>query len=184
MAARFRPLTAATRCHCRCELRTAVAKSQVSPSAISVSGHWAPKRTCRAMSVFPLRADELRPGGNVSGAFLDLPEFNATSLQLLREMAPALTKASIFWHPASGRLQLDAVRNAATALGIHPEIVEVSAPTEFEQAFRAAVSAGCTGVRMLSSPLFRKRHSASPRCCCALRRRSTASSLSIRTGSR
>ena len=95
-----------------------------------------------------------RPGGNVSGVFLDLPGFNAKSLQLLREIVPGLAKASVFWHPASGRLQLDAVRNAATALGIQQEVVEVSAPADFEPAFQAAVAGGCRGVLMLSSPLF------------------------------
>ena len=59
-----------------------------------------------------------RPGGNVTGIFLDLPGFNAKSLQLLREVVPALTKVAVFWHPVSGKLQLEAVQNAAGALGV------------------------------------------------------------------
>src|SRR5437016_524893 len=47
------------------------------------------------------------PGGNVTGIFLDLPGFNAKSLQLLREAVPALTKVAVFWHPVSGNLQLE-----------------------------------------------------------------------------
>jgi putative ABC transport system substrate-binding protein len=94
------------------------------------------------------------PGGNVTGIFLDLPEFNAKSLQLLRESVPALTKVAVFWHPVSGNLQLEAVRNAAAALGIAMDMFEVSRPSDFEPAFQAAARAKAGGVLMLSSPLF------------------------------
>jgi putative tryptophan/tyrosine transport system substrate-binding protein len=95
-----------------------------------------------------------RPGGNVTGIFLDLPEFNAKSLQLLRESVPALSKVAVFWHPVSGDLQLQAVRNAAAALGVAMEMFEVSRPSEFQAAFQAAARARADGVLMLSSPLF------------------------------
>ena len=94
------------------------------------------------------------PGGNVTGVFLGLPGFNAKSLQLLREAVPALIKVAVFWHPVSGNLQLDAVRNAAAALDVAMEIFEVSRPVDFAPAFQAAAKAVCNGVLMLSSPLF------------------------------
>ena len=77
------------------------------------------------------------PGGNATGIFLDIPGFNAKSLQLLREAVPALTKVAVFWHPVSGNLQLEAVRKAAVALGIAMEMLEVSSPSDFEPAFLA-----------------------------------------------
>lgn len=94
------------------------------------------------------------PGSNVTGIFLDLPGFNAKSLQLLREAVPALRKVAVFWHPASGNLQLEAVRNAAIALDIAMVMFEVSRPSDFEPAFHAAVRSQSAGVLMLSSPLF------------------------------
>jgi putative ABC transport system substrate-binding protein len=94
------------------------------------------------------------PGGNVTGIFLDLPGFNAKSLQLLREAVPALTKVAVFWHPVSGNLQLEAVRKAAAALGVTMEMLEVSSPSDFEPAFVAAAKSLSGGVLMLSSPLF------------------------------
>jgi putative ABC transport system substrate-binding protein len=94
------------------------------------------------------------PGGNVTGIFLDLPGFNAKSLQLLREAVPALTKVAVFWHPVSGNLQLEAVRKAAVALGVAMEMFEVSRPSDFESAFQAAARSQSAGVLMLSSPLF------------------------------
>jgi putative ABC transport system substrate-binding protein len=94
------------------------------------------------------------PGGNITGIFLDLPSFNAKSLQLLREAVPTLTKVAVFWHPVSGNLQLEAVRKAAIALGIAMEMFEVSRPSDFEPAFQAAARSQSAGVLMLSSPLF------------------------------
>ncbi|WMT76241.1 ABC transporter substrate-binding protein [Bradyrhizobium sp. Ash2021] len=94
------------------------------------------------------------PGGNVTGIFLDIPGFNAKSLQLLREAVPALTKVAVIWHPVSGNLQLEAVRKAAVALGVTMEMLEVSSPSDFEPAFLAAARSQSGGVLMLSSPLF------------------------------
>ena len=36
-----------------------------------------------------------RPGGNVTGVFLDLPELSAKQLQLLREIAPGLSRVAL-----------------------------------------------------------------------------------------
>jgi putative ABC transport system substrate-binding protein len=94
------------------------------------------------------------PGGNVTGIFLDLPDFNAKTLQMLREAVPDLTKVAVFWHTVSGNLQLEAVRKAAAALNVMMEIFEVSRPADFEPAFQAAARLNCSGVLMLSSPLF------------------------------
>jgi putative ABC transport system substrate-binding protein len=93
------------------------------------------------------------PGGNISGAFLDLPGFNAKSLQLLRDAVPTLKKAAILWHPTSGALQLEAVRSAASTLNVSLEVFEVSRLSDFEGVIEAASKAG-EGVLMLSSPLF------------------------------
>jgi putative tryptophan/tyrosine transport system substrate-binding protein len=94
------------------------------------------------------------PGGNVTGVFLDLPGFSAKTLQLLREAVPGLSKVAVFWLPASGPRQLEAVRSAASALDLTLEVFEVGRPAEFEAAFEAAVKSKASGVLMLSSPLF------------------------------
>jgi putative ABC transport system substrate-binding protein len=98
------------------------------------------------------------PGSNVTGVFLDLPGFSAKTLQLLREAVPDLSKVAVFWLPASGPRQLEAVRSAASALELTLELFEVGRPSEFEGAFQAAAKSKASGVLMLSSPLF----SASP----------------------
>jgi putative tryptophan/tyrosine transport system substrate-binding protein len=93
------------------------------------------------------------PGGNVTGVFLDLPGFSAKTLQLLRDAVPGISKVAVFWLPASGPRQLEAVRGAASALNLTLEVFEVRRPSEFEGAFQAAAKSA-SGVLMLSSPLF------------------------------
>jgi putative ABC transport system substrate-binding protein len=95
-----------------------------------------------------------RPGGNVTGIFLDFPDFTAKCLQLLREAVPALARLAVLWHPATGGLQLEAARSAAAALGITPEVFEVAGAAEFETVFRAMARSRADGVLILSTPLF------------------------------
>ena len=94
------------------------------------------------------------PGGNITGIFLDLPGFSAKTLQLLREAVPGLSKVAVFWLPASGPRQLEAVRSAAAALELTLDVFEVGRPSEFEGAFQAAAKSKASGALMLSAPLF------------------------------
>ena len=94
------------------------------------------------------------PGGNITGIFLDLPGFSAKTLQLLREAVPGLSKVAVFWLPASGPRQLEAVRSAAAALELTLDVYEVGRPSEFEGAFQAAAKSKASGALMLSAPLF------------------------------
>jgi putative ABC transport system substrate-binding protein len=94
------------------------------------------------------------PGGNITGIFMDLPDFSAKSLQLLREAVPNATKIAGLWHPASGSLQLKAAQSAAAALGVEFEVFEVSRVADFDSVFRAMAQSHVAGVLMLSSPIF------------------------------
>jgi putative ABC transport system substrate-binding protein len=94
------------------------------------------------------------PGGNITGVFLDLPDFSAKSLQLLREAVPGSARIGVLWHPASRSLQLDAVRHAAAKLAVEVEVFEVSRVVDFEAVFRAMAQSQIAGLLMLSSPLF------------------------------
>lgn len=94
------------------------------------------------------------PGGNVTGIFLDIPGFNAKTLQLLGEIVPGIRSVAVLWHRASGSLQLDALRVAASGLGVTLDIFEVGSAADFDGAFAAMTKAGARGVIMLSSSLF------------------------------
>ena len=94
------------------------------------------------------------PGGNITGIVLDLPDFSAKTLQLLREAVPNAAKIAGLWYPPSGSLQLKAVQNAASALGVEFDVFEVNRAADFEAAFQAMAQKNVAGLIMLSSPIF------------------------------
>src|SRR5262249_9825267 len=63
-----------------------------------------------------------RPGMNISGVWLDLPELAGKELQLLRELSPALNGIAVLLDDQLGAPQLAAARSAATSLNLtlHP----------------------------------------------------------------
>jgi putative tryptophan/tyrosine transport system substrate-binding protein len=93
-----------------------------------------------------------RPGGNITGIFLDFPEFHGKWLQLLKEAVPRLARVAVLWDPtnAAGPFQLRAVQGAGKTLGVQLQPVEVRVPADFEGAVRAAVGRS-QGVMVLTS---------------------------------
>ena len=94
------------------------------------------------------------PGGNITGVFLDFPEFTAKWLELLVESSPKLSRAAILWDPVTGSVQMEAVKKAADSMKIELDIFEVRRLSDFEKAFVTASQGGAGGMVMLSSPLI------------------------------
>ena len=63
-----------------------------------------------------LVASLARPGGNVTGVFLDFPDFSAKCLQLLLETVPALAGVGVLWDPTTGPLQLNGGRSRGAGI--------------------------------------------------------------------
>jgi ABC-type uncharacterized transport system substrate-binding protein len=101
-----------------------------------------------------LVASLARPGGNVTGLFLDFPDFSAKCLQLLVESVSALTGVAILWDPTAGSLQLKSVEAAAQGFGIKVQVFEARRMAEIAEAFYALDRSRLQGVLVLSSPLF------------------------------
>jgi putative ABC transport system substrate-binding protein len=59
-----------------------------------------------------------RPGGNLTGVFLDLPEIGGKQLQLLKETVPGLARVCVLWEPEVGEPQLRATEGAARLAGL------------------------------------------------------------------
>ena len=57
-----------------------------------------------------------RPGGNVSGIWMDLPEIAGKQIQFLREVLPAFTRLGVIWDDRVNQLQLEAARAAGRTL--------------------------------------------------------------------
>jgi putative ABC transport system substrate-binding protein len=95
-----------------------------------------------------------RPGRNVTGVFLDFPEFSGKCLQLLIESVPALAGVGILWDPTTGPLQLNSVEVAGRELGIAVQVFEARRAADIAEAFYALDRSRLQGMLVLSSPLF------------------------------
>jgi putative ABC transport system substrate-binding protein len=73
-------------------------------------------------------------GGNLTGLFLDAPEVAGKWLELLKTIVPRLSRVVVLWDPTEGSVHLDAVRNAARALGVKLRVLEIHTPEEINKA--------------------------------------------------
>jgi putative tryptophan/tyrosine transport system substrate-binding protein len=82
-----------------------------------------------------------RPGGNTTGFTLFEYAISAKWLELLKEIAPRLTRVAVFRNPvlASGGGQLGAIQAAAPAFGVELRPVDVRDAGEIERAVAAFV---------------------------------------------
>jgi putative ABC transport system substrate-binding protein len=94
-----------------------------------------------------------RPGGNVTGVFLDFPNFATKWIELLRECIPQLARIAVLWDPASGPVQIEAVRKTAGDLKLQVEVLEMRVRDDFDTAFSLANQRGAGAAILLSTPL-------------------------------
>jgi putative ABC transport system substrate-binding protein len=94
-----------------------------------------------------------RPGGNITGMFLDIPELSGKQLVLLKEIVPRLSRIAIFGVPDLNALQFVATETAARAVGVETEILEVRVPNDLRGAMEAARARHVEAGILLSSPL-------------------------------
>jgi putative ABC transport system substrate-binding protein len=99
-------------------------------------------------------AENRRPGGNVTGLFLDFPDFSKKWLQALKEVVPQNSVVAVLWDPATGRHQRNAVETAAAELNLTLAVSEVRISSDLEPAFQSAKDRGAGGLVVLSSPLI------------------------------
>lgn len=99
-------------------------------------------------------ASVTRPGGNLTGVFLDFPDFSKKWLELLKETVPQLTSVGVFWDPATGTTKLKAIETAAQTLKLKLEMIEIRQRTDLESAFQSAKMHGVGGLLFLSSPII------------------------------
>ena len=92
------------------------------------------------------------PRGNVTGVFMDFPDFAKKWLEALKEALPNLTKIAVFWDPAIGKYQLSAIRAAAEIFHGQIEAFEMRGPEEATAAFTETSKRGMEAVIILSQP--------------------------------
>ena len=95
-----------------------------------------------------------RPGGNITGVFMDFPELAGKWLEILRTLVPTLTQVDVLWDPSTGPAQLEAARRAAETFKLALHGVEARSTAEIEPAFRSALQHRPQGMLVLTSPIF------------------------------
>jgi putative ABC transport system substrate-binding protein len=95
-----------------------------------------------------------RPGGNVTGVFLDFPDFSKKWLQALKEAVPQIASVGVLWDSTTGPYQRRAVESAAAELGLKVAILEVGVRDDFDRALQSAVRQDVGGLVALSSPFI------------------------------
>jgi putative ABC transport system substrate-binding protein len=93
-----------------------------------------------------------RPGGNLTGLFMDQSSLAGKWIGLLRDAVPQIERIALVWDPNSAPDQLEAAKAAASALRIDALVLEVHKPEEFDGAFKSLGNERRTGVVLLSSP--------------------------------
>lgn len=99
-------------------------------------------------------ASAARPGGNLTGLFLDQPQMSAKLLQLLKDCVPSLTRVAVLWDETIAKAQFDATGGAARALGLSILSLRVKRVDDLGGVFEAAVRERANGLVVLTSPLF------------------------------
>jgi putative tryptophan/tyrosine transport system substrate-binding protein len=99
-------------------------------------------------------ASNARPGGNITGVFLDFPEFAKKWLEVLKEAIPQVSSIAVFWDPAMGHKQFKTVETAAVALGIKLEVFEVRVRADLAPAFQSATQNGAGALLLMTGPVI------------------------------
>jgi len=101
-----------------------------------------------------LAAALARPGGNVTGVFLDFPDFTTKWIELLVECIPKLSRIAVLWDPTTGSVQMESVKKAAELLKLQLDISEVRGASNFDEAFSGASQRSAGAMVLLSSPVI------------------------------
>jgi len=92
------------------------------------------------------------PGGNLTGFFLDLPEFSAKRLEVLKEALPTVSRVMVLWDSSLDRAPLSRMDAAARVLKLRLIFAEMREAADLANVFEAAVKRKAQAVLLMQSP--------------------------------
>jgi putative ABC transport system substrate-binding protein len=97
-----------------------------------------------------------RPGGTMTGLSSIAPDLEGKRLELLREVAPRLSRVALFWNPLNPfhDVSLKQARAAAQTLRIELQLLAVRVPQDLDQAFAAIVKDKPDALLLLADRVF------------------------------
>jgi len=96
-----------------------------------------------------------RPGGNITGLATIGPELVGKQLEILKGVAPKVSRVAVLQNPNTHRGVLRQAEGAARALGLQLQILEARTPSEIEAAFAAMSRRRADGILVLRDAVFR-----------------------------
>jgi len=100
-----------------------------------------------------LVASIARPGGNITGLFLDLSELSGKHLQILKEIIPRTSRVAVLGDPDINAPQLRELERVAQSLSMQIRMVEVKNAHGLDGAFNTAQNWRGDALIVLSNPL-------------------------------
>ena len=98
-----------------------------------------------------------RPGGNATGLSNFVPEMTAKQIEMLKAAAPQVSRIAVLYNPTSpvhAGPALDMARQAARALGVEVQAVEVRQRSDLARAFSVLTSGRAGAVLALADPVL------------------------------
>src|ERR1700681_803866 len=94
-----------------------------------------------------------RPGGNITGLFLDLSELSGKHLQILKEIIPGTSRVAVLGNPDINATQIRELERVARSLALQIRTVDVKNATDLNGAFGTAKDWRADALIVLSNPL-------------------------------
>ena len=134
---------------------------------IFARGPWAVTAANSATRVIPIVAIDLesdpvadglvkslaRPGGNLTGLFLDLAELSGKQVQILKEINPRLARVAVLGDPAVNSSQFRELRVVARSLAVQIQALEMKTAKDLAGAFEIENKRPSEALIVLSNPL-------------------------------
>jgi putative ABC transport system substrate-binding protein len=96
-----------------------------------------------------------RPGGNLTGSTILLPEISGKRLALLKEAVPRIARLAVLVRDSPGnRSLLQPTETTARSLNVTVQLFNVRGPNEFESAFSAMSARRVDAVAVFDDPLL------------------------------
>jgi putative ABC transport system substrate-binding protein len=95
-----------------------------------------------------------RPGGNLTGFFLDIPELGGKQIELLKEAVPTVARLAVLWDATIGTVQFGATETAARPSGVTLESFPIRNVEDIKDAIERAARERVHGLVVLTSPLI------------------------------
>jgi len=94
------------------------------------------------------------PGGNITGITLILDELAGKRLELLKEIAPSISRVAVLWNPDHADPEFREIQSVAQAMKVRLQSLQVRRGEDFDGQFDAATKAKSQALIVVSSRLI------------------------------